>query len=70
MAVPVTTEPAFTNGAAVTLFRTPLAFSSQGALYDVDADGQRFLIAAPSATSTLPPITTILNWPALVARSN
>ncbi|PYR65838.1 MAG: hypothetical protein DMF88_18360, partial [Acidobacteria bacterium] len=64
MAVEVTTDPIFTVGKSTMLFRTPLVGTIAGG-YDVTRDGQRFLIVVPQAT-TLPPITTVLNWMSLL----
>ena len=69
MAVSVTTDPTFAIGSTTKLFRAPLTFATQGAPYDVAADGQRFLIAAVSGDTTPSPISTILNWTALAART-
>jgi hypothetical protein len=47
---------------------TGLTFVTQGAPYDVTADGQRFLLTAPLDTAVASsPLSTILNWSALAA---
>jgi Tol biopolymer transport system component len=69
MAVPVTIGPGrFDPGRATPLFRTRLVptgsqIDGWAAMYDVTADGQRFLLnGAPAAPE--PPITVVLNWAA------
>jgi serine/threonine-protein kinase len=64
IAVPVTTEPAFTTGKPVTLFESDYAASlfpltSPG--YDVSSDGQRFLVAKDVEA---PPteVHIVVNW--------
>jgi hypothetical protein len=59
--------PVDTSGAAVESgIPERLAVPNSGA--DVTADGQRFLIAAPTAQRSIPPvISVVLNWPALVS---
>ena len=66
MAVPVTTGPArFDHGRATALFRTRLVPTGSQipwpTMYDVTADGQRFLLNGPPADPG-PPITVVLNW--------
>jgi Tol biopolymer transport system component len=67
MAVPVKSGPGrFDAGRATQLFRTRLVptgsqIDGWGTMYDVSADGQRFLLnGAPAAPG--PPITVVLNW--------
>jgi len=36
--------------------------------YVVSLDGQRFLMLAPAGETVSPPITVVLNWPALVEK--
>jgi len=69
MTVPVTTGPdRFDFGTATRLFRTRLVptgsqIDGWAAMYDVTADGQKFLLnGAPAAPE--PPITVVLNWAA------
>jgi Tol biopolymer transport system component len=66
IAVSVTTDSKFDIGKSTALFHLPLGFAGVpvpgGFPYDVTADGQRFLIAAPLAASNASPITVILNW--------
>jgi hypothetical protein len=36
-------------------------------IYIASRDGQRFLVAAQSQATTVPPLNVILNWPQLLA---
>ena len=38
------------------------------ALYDVSADGQRFLVNTVGEQGPPPPITLVVNWPALLKK--
>ena len=68
MAVPVTTAASFTSGRPTMLFRAPTPGASLGGAFAANADGQRFLFStAPAAPA--PPITTVLNWTALVTQT-
>jgi eukaryotic-like serine/threonine-protein kinase len=65
MAVSIATQPAFEAGIPKALFRMPVAGGPAiGSKWDVTADGQRFLIAAPAAASATTPFTVVLNWQA------
>jgi eukaryotic-like serine/threonine-protein kinase len=69
MAVAVTTQPAFQAGIPKALFRMPVAGGPAiGSKWDVSADGQRFLIAAPAAASATTPFTVVLNWQAALKK--
>ena len=61
----------FTVESVAPLFRTPLPLPivPGGALgvYDVTADGKRFLVAVPPAGATPAPIDVVLNWNAAFA---
>jgi hypothetical protein len=57
-------------GLATSLFRTPRGFGRPDATgrrgpapWDVTADGQRFLIAAPLEGDASAQFTVVLNWP-------
>jgi hypothetical protein len=65
VAVAVTTDSAFTIGKSTRLFQIPVAPNIDPAslAYDAAADGQRFLISSPVASSNTSPISVILNWP-------
>jgi hypothetical protein len=56
---------AFEVGAVRPLFDTRA--SGPGFLYDVSADGQRFLVNT-IVESTSTPITLVVNWPALLKK--
>ena len=66
VAVPVTTAPAFTAGAPVTLFAFPdnylRAAASGAGFVDVAPDGTRFLAAMPTADVPRPTLHAIVNW--------
>ena len=49
------------TGPPQTLFG-PVAGGGPGILYDVSADGQRFLVAAPPEHAPEPGITIVQNW--------
>jgi hypothetical protein len=42
--------------------------ANQRFMYDVAADGERFLVATPleETSSATPPITLLVNWPAVL----
>jgi Tol biopolymer transport system component len=66
MAVEVNTSGAFRAGVPKPLFKVP-----PGVLfYDVSPDGQRFLMATPSATSAVAqsPFTVVLHWQAALKK--
>jgi Tol biopolymer transport system component len=58
MAVEVGTSGGFRAGIPKALFKVPTGVF----FWDVSADGQRFLMAAPSAARSQPPFTVVLNW--------
>jgi Tol biopolymer transport system component len=60
--------PVDASGAAVESGISERLVSVPNSGADVTADGQRFLIAAPTAQRSAPPvISVVLNWPALVS---
>jgi hypothetical protein len=65
MAAPLRSTESFEMGAAVSLFefRTGTV-QNYLALYDVTADGQRFLINAVVETEPNAPLTVVVNWAA------
>jgi Tol biopolymer transport system component len=68
MAVPVTSGRGRFEAGPMSLFRTRLVLtgsqiSGWDTMYDVTADGQRFLLNGPPADPG-PPITVVLNWTA------
>ncbi len=67
MAVTVKTGATFAADAPRTLFQTELNVTALRQSYAVSADGQRFLLnTSPEAGS--PPMTVVLNWPALLKK--
>jgi Tol biopolymer transport system component len=50
------------------LFEADSAPGGLGPMYDVTADGQKFVIAARGNADAANPLTLVLNWPALLAR--
>jgi len=65
-AVDVSTSGVFQAGVPKALFKVPAGVI----FFDVSADGKRFLVAAPSATSTspAPKFTVVLNWQSLLKK--
>ena len=55
------------NGSAFEVKKIGPLFAPGGA-YDVSADGQRFLVAAPPQGATEEPLTVIQNWPATLKK--
>ncbi|MGH9686422.1 MAG: protein kinase domain-containing protein [Candidatus Acidiferrales bacterium] len=69
MAVAIATQPTFQAGIPKALFPMPVAGGpALGSKWDVTADGQRFLIAAPAAASATTPFTVVLNWQTALKR--
>jgi hypothetical protein len=70
MAAAVTaTGAGFEVGGVRPLFDVPPLPTDQGrAVYDVTADGQRFLINAIEEPTRVAPITVVVNWPALLRK--
>jgi eukaryotic-like serine/threonine-protein kinase len=66
MAVPVETAPAFRAASALPLF--PIHPGPGGNIYDVSADGKRFLVASLPADQGSPPLSLLVHWPSLVKR--
>ena len=52
------------------LFQTRLELDNFSRLYDVSADGKRFLLAQSLEESTSAPISVIVNWPALLKKGS
>lgn len=66
MAVPIVPGTNFDPGAPGPLFRTnsrELVATSEQWTYDVDKDGQRFLIDTKAKNAEVQPMTVILNSP-------
>ena len=63
MSVPVETgEGVFRTGTPHAMFK-----AGEGALFDVTADGQRFLVSQVTSEAD-PPVTVIVNWPKLLKK--
>jgi hypothetical protein len=65
MAVTVKTGATFEADAPRTLFQTDLNMNALRQSYAVSAGGQRFLLNT-SLEASAPPMTVVLNWPALL----
>ena len=66
MSVPVTgSGDRFQASAPAPLFRVETQVSN-GSVYDVTADGQRFIVNAPTPSKVPPHLVVIVNWPALL----
>jgi Tol biopolymer transport system component len=68
MAVPIKLTPTFDMGSASPLFSIPNAASQDVVAYDVQPDGQRFLVADVVRGEMRSPITVVLNWTASLKR--
>ena len=62
MAVEVGASPSFKAGIPKPLFVAPLVRTTALPVYDVSADGQRFLINATPEDTGVAPITIVTNW--------
>jgi len=64
MAVPVTTTPTFSAGAAHMLFEGPFRVDGPFRPYDVTPDGQRFLMirAAEQPSARVSEMVLVQNW--------
>jgi len=67
MAVTVTTGATFEADAPQAMFQTELNVTELRQSYAVSADGNRFLLNTSLGTES-PPITVVLNWPALLKK--
>ena len=67
MAVPVAVDSTFHAGKPAELF--PIHPSPFGNVFDVSADGQRFLVNSVPEDAGSPPLTMLLNWTGLLAKS-
>ncbi len=69
VAVSIAQGNTFSVGSSTVLFRTRFAYTGQPqgtAPYAVRADGQGFLMAVSPDDPNATPITTVVNWPALM----
>ena len=62
-AVDVRLSPTFEHGSPRPLFSTAMSLASRQ-IYDVTADGERFLVNAIAEETTAIPITVVVNWTA------
>jgi Tol biopolymer transport system component len=71
MSVAVQTRPTFEPGAVTPLFKTrlPTSLNAYRMDYVPAGDGKRFLMKIPVEGATPPSITVVLNWPALLNRT-
>ena len=60
------TASQFQVGAVTPLFDVRPSGATGGYLYDVSADGQRFLMASRARDAAVPPITLVTNWMGLL----
>ena len=69
MATPVRTGASFSAGMPIALFEVrgydPSAFRY---MYDVSADGRKFLVIRPQEEASAQPLTVVQNWTALLKR--
>ena len=57
------------TGVPKLLFQTEISYTNFVSYqYDVDADGQKFLVAHPKDKDSVPPITVVVNWLASLKR--
>jgi hypothetical protein len=57
-----------TVGRTQQLFEAESAPGGLGPMYDVSADGKKFVIASRDRSEAANPLTLVLNWPALLKR--
>jgi len=63
VAVDTSSDGVFKAGVPRKLFTVDTASgTAQGSTWDVTPDGRRFLVASPSTTTAVPPITVVVNW--------
>jgi Tol biopolymer transport system component len=66
MAVPVSLNPTFSNGAPVALFEAAIqaGYVNDSDRWQVAPDGQRFLLLPPDGQQQAPPLEVTVNWQA------
>jgi Tol biopolymer transport system component/predicted Ser/Thr protein kinase len=67
MVADVRLTPSFESGPPAPLFKVPL-LESPDRQYDVSPDGTRFLANVLSGTTTVKPLTVVLNWSAAIEK--
>ena len=70
MAVEATTSPTFQAGIPKPLFQAPplILITPYYSMWDVTADGKRFLLPVPAAQAAQAPFTVVLNWQAALRK--
>jgi Tol biopolymer transport system component len=68
MAVPVSLQPTFSNGAPIALFDAPVlaGYTNDSDRWQVAPDGRRFLLLTNAVQDQAPPLDIVVNWPALL----
>jgi hypothetical protein len=69
MATQVSIKSVAVDVGATQSFRIPV-ITSAFYLYDVSADGQQFLVAAPREQQSVGPLTLVQNWTALLKKND
>ena len=68
LAVPVNLAPTFHAGSPVELFAVHPTSNPFSTVYDVTADGQRFLVNTVASDEGSPPLSLVVQWPALLEK--
>jgi Tol biopolymer transport system component/tRNA A-37 threonylcarbamoyl transferase component Bud32 len=68
LAVPVNLGATFHAGSPVELFAVHPTSNSNSPVYDVTADGQRFLVNTVASDEGSPPLSLVVHWPALLEK--
>jgi len=68
MAVPVNLGASFRAGSPVELFAVHPTSNPNSSVYDVTADGQRFLVNTVGSDEGSPPLSLVVHWPALLEK--
>lgn len=70
MAVPVSVQPTFSNGAPVALFDAPVqaGYTNDSHRWQVAPDGKRFLLLTTAGQDKAPSLDVVVNWPSLLNR--
>jgi len=66
MAVPVSVQPTFSNGAPVALFDAAIqsGYTNDSHRWQVSPDGKRFLLITNAGKDQAPPLDVVVNWQA------
>jgi len=68
VAVDIRLEPAFSAGMPHVLFDPKLRAGTPSNMWDVSADGERFLVTRSLNSSEVEPLTLVQNWPAALGK--